>query len=136
VKNGNEGRIPASEFEPDNGVSSSPSAAGAPYGSLGEAALYYLSQGLSVIPLREREKIPAVAWDEYQTKRPTEEEVRKWWAENPGYNVGIVAGRVSGNLVVIDFDDMEVARGILGRVGVEIPDVAEKLKNTWVVRTG
>ncbi|MGC8696560.1 MAG: bifunctional DNA primase/polymerase [Conexivisphaera sp.] len=136
MKNGNEGRIPASEFEPDNGVSSSPSATGAPYGSLGEAALYYLSQGLSVIPLREREKIPMVSWDEYQTKRPAEDEVRRWWTENPSYNIGIVTGRVSGNLVVIDFDDLEVAKGILGRVGAETPGVAEKLKHTWVVRTG
>jgi hypothetical protein len=135
-------RIPASEFEPGAGsgggaadIPSAP-AAGAPYGSLGEAALYYLSQGLSVIPLRPREKVPAVAWDEYQERRPTEEEVKRWWVENPGYNIGIVTGRVSGNLMVIDFDDLEVAKGILGRVGAGAPGGAEKLKHTWVVRTG
>ena len=41
-----------------------------------EAALKYLSLGFSVIPVGEN-KIPAITWKEFQTRKATEQEDRK-----------------------------------------------------------
>lgn len=70
-----------------------------------QAALQYHSEGLCVIPVREREKMPALAaWEEYQTRRSTEQEIRAWFGNSNCYNVGIIHGPVSNNYVTIDLD--------------------------------
>jgi len=69
-------------------------------------ALFYVARGYSVIPIRYRDKKPLVRWEEYQKRRPTEEELKKWFT-NDQVSIAIVCGRVSGNLVVLDFDIKE-----------------------------
>ena len=67
-------------------------------------ALSYLKQGLSIIPLKHGEKIPLLqSWKEYQTRKPTEAEVREWWTKHPTANIGIVTGPISG-VAVVDLD--------------------------------
>jgi len=66
-------------------------------------ALHYLSFGWCVVPLRPREKRPLIRWQPYQEKRPSRRQVETWFRQNPGANVGIVTGAVSG-LVVLDID--------------------------------
>ena len=61
----------------------------------------YVSQGLSVIPLLG--KRPAENWQYYQENRPTDRQLKLWWALYKQANVGIVTGKIS-NLIVIDFD--------------------------------
>ena len=56
----------------------------------------------SVIPVA-RDKRPLVKWEEFQKRRPTEEEVESWWTRWPDANIAIVTGRISG-LVVVDAD--------------------------------
>ena len=70
-----------------------------------EIALYYLNElNWSVIPIKTRDKTPLVAsWTEFQTRKPTEEEVKKWWIVHPDANIGIITGKVS-NLLVVDID--------------------------------
>ena len=48
-------------------------------------------------------KVPITKWKEYQSKLPTEDEVRDWFTTWPDANIGIVTGAVS-NLVVFDLD--------------------------------
>lgn len=47
--------------------------------------------------------MPLIKWEEYQKRLPTEEEIQKWFIENPDANIGIVTGKISG-LVVIDVE--------------------------------
>lgn len=69
-------------------------------------ALRLLSLGFSVIPIKSRDKKPALnSWKEFQTRRPTEAEVRGWFADT-ALNVAIVTGAVS-RVVVIDGDSPE-----------------------------
>lgn len=63
----------------------------------------YLQMGVSVLPLRPRDKRPLIRWTEFQHRRPTEAEVRAWWRAAPAAGVGIVCGRVS-SLIVLDDD--------------------------------
>jgi len=64
---------------------------------------FYWHLGLSVIPLRNG-KLPAVAWKEFQGRRAGRTELMKWFVDS-GWGMAIVCGKVSGNLVRIDFDD-------------------------------
>jgi putative DNA primase/helicase len=60
--------------------------------------------GLSVIPLESGSKDPALdSWKPYQTERPTDADIRKWFGNGARHNVGIVLGRVS-SVVVIESD--------------------------------
>ena len=70
-----------------------------------EKAKAYLMAGLSVLPANKAQKRPCLPqWNEFQTRLPTEEEVRRWFAE-PREAQCLVCGKVSGNLEVIDFDN-------------------------------
>jgi len=70
-----------------------------------EYAKHYLNAGLSVLPAKRAAKRPAVgAWKTYQTRRPTPAEVNAWFT-NAHDGLCIVAGAVSGNLEMIDFDN-------------------------------
>ena len=70
-----------------------------------EKAKAYLMAGLSVLPANKAQKRPRLPrWNEFQTRLPTEEEVRRWFAE-PREAQCLVCGKVSGNLEVIDFDN-------------------------------
>ena len=70
---------------------------------LQQAALDYLHRGWSVIPMRTRDKRPAIRWQNLQTTPACEKELRGWFRRWPEDNVGIVTGAVSG-LVVLDVD--------------------------------
>lgn len=67
------------------------------------AALEYLKRHWSVIPIRSRDKRPAIRWMEFQHRRASEKEVQEWYKHWPESNVGIVTGVISG-LVVLDID--------------------------------
>ncbi len=75
-----------------------------------EAALRYLEMNLSVIPVRADKK-PLIPWAEFQTRRPSQDEVKEWWKHNPSANVGIVTGEIS-NLFVVDTDTPESTKEI------------------------
>jgi len=65
----------------------------------------------SVIPVNC--KIAFVSWTLYQKQLPTVCDVRSWWAAHPTANIGIVLGKVSGNLVAIDVDDADLAQRLI-----------------------
>lgn len=68
-----------------------------------ETALSYRRAGLCVLPAILGQKRPALAaWRPYQGRLPTEEEVRRWFERADA--LCLVAGRVSGNLEMLDFD--------------------------------
>ena len=70
-----------------------------------ETAEAYRAAGLSCLPARRQKKRPAIGgWKTWQSRPPTEVEVRAWFS-NPHDSVCIVAGGVSGNLECIDFDN-------------------------------
>lgn len=62
--------------------------------------------GWCIIPIKPGSKKPALrSWKQYQTKRPTESQLRKWFTNNKR-NIAVVLGPVSGDLVCRDFDAM------------------------------
>ena len=68
-------------------------------------AMAYLAAGLSCLPAAKARKHPAIgSWKNWQTRLPTEVEVRAWFS-NPHDAICVVAGSVSGNLECLDFDN-------------------------------
>jgi len=91
--------------------------------ALRDAALDYAQRGWSVIPLKPRDKRPLVAWEAYQTQRASVEQVREWWDQYPGANVGLVTGAISG-IVVLDVDGPDGEASLAGKDIPVTPSVA------------
>ena len=64
-----------------------------------------MARNWSIIPLKPRSKVPTVPWHEYQRRLATIDEIEAWFTR-PGFNVGVVTGKLSG-IYVIDADSPE-----------------------------
>lgn len=71
--------------------------------ALHDAALDYAARGWAVFPLKERDKVPAVAGG-FKVATTDEDEIDGAWEHRPALNVGIATGSMSGGLIVIDLD--------------------------------
>lgn len=97
------------------------------------AALDYLRRGWPSFPLcpgkhelsppnhkcteKRHGKAALVKWSPFQTRLPTEDELREWWKEWPYANVGIALGHAVSGLIGIDIDGpegLEKLREMLG----------------------
>lgn len=79
-----------------------------------QAALSLRNCGLSVLPIRtDGSKAPLLekgeSWTPWQ-ETPAEEKVIRSWYKNEAGGVGVIAGRVSGGLEIIDIENLESAR--------------------------
>ena len=69
-----------------------------------EWARYYRDKGFSVIPIKFKDKEPAIpSWKEYQDRLPTEKELELWFNNGSQHNIAIITGKVSG-IVAVDLD--------------------------------
>jgi hypothetical protein len=82
------------------------------------AALEYLGRGFSVVPQLPGAKHPCVKWKEFQERRPTEGELRRWFRRWPQAGVALILGPVSG-LLGIDVDGPEAHEALVSRLGAE-----------------
>lgn len=69
-------------------------------------ALDYHKLGFCVIPIKPKSKEPAIKWKKYETQRPTEKQLKKWFSNNHN-NIAVMMGKISGHLSCRDFDDAE-----------------------------
>ena len=90
-------------------------------------ALEYIDAGFSVFPLTPKSKRPLIKWSRYQRERADKASAESWWTEWEEAGIAIVAGEISGGLVVLDVDHYDFSKWL--------EDRAEAL-GTWVVRTG
>lgn len=81
---------------------------------IADAARAAYAAGLSVVPPREDgTKQPDGTWKQYQTTRPTVEQMRDWYVTGNRAGVGAICGAVSGNLECFEFDDLATYRAFL-----------------------
>jgi hypothetical protein len=98
-----------------------------------QSALEYLNLGYPVFPVcsptmgqhshrnqpcKNPGKRPLIAWEPFQTRRPTINEVREWWARWPLANIGMPTGRLSG-IVVLDADSGDAKKLAMDQGGVD-----------------
>nr|WP_176704182.1 bifunctional DNA primase/polymerase [Sulfolobus neozealandicus] len=95
----------------------------------------YLKHGLSVIPIKYKDKKPALeSWKEYQERQSTEEEIERWFSSGK-YNVGIVCGKASNNLVVLDFDEKRGFDKWYEYIDANYPHIRDMILSTWLEDT-
>jgi hypothetical protein len=66
-----------------------------------DAAIQYIEWNLCALPAIKAEKRPICSWKAYQHRLPTQAEWERWQHADA---VCIVCGNISGNLLMIDFD--------------------------------
>jgi putative DNA primase/helicase len=72
--------------------------------SILEAALELEAAGISVVPVvKDGSKRPAGKWAEYQTLRASKETIHGWF-DGDRYGLGVVTGRISGNLEMAEIE--------------------------------
>lgn len=85
---------------------------------IGAMVVRLYDEGFSIIPLMHPwqgdgdGKKPVVDWKKYQTRRPSRDEVDRWFFGKHLHNVGVVCGPIS-NLVVVDIDSVEARREVI-----------------------
>ncbi|SOH02802.1 bifunctional DNA primase/polymerase [Candidatus Kuenenia stuttgartiensis] len=73
----------------------------------------------SVLPKEPNEKgEPKPTWRPYQKRKPTQDELQKWFGNGSKRNIGIVTGTISG-IAVVDLDGREAIQ--LAK-DLELPD--------------
>jgi len=86
-----------------------------------DAALAYLAQGRSVVPVTPGKKHPPLLrWEEFQKRLPTEAEVVEWWTQTPEANIALITGQVSG-ISVVDIDGDEGKESFLHNLQGSMP---------------
>ncbi len=95
--------------------------------TLKDYALQCAQSGLSVIPADIKTKIPSVKWKPYQNEIASESVIRSWFNRNEAA-LGIVSGKISNGLEMLDFDNEgellrafaekveKIAPGLIGRL--------------------
>ncbi|QQR80743.1 MAG: bifunctional DNA primase/polymerase [Deltaproteobacteria bacterium] len=90
-------------------------------------ALNYVASGLSVIPIRlDGSKAPKInSWKPFQENLPSSEEIKQFFDQEAG--IGIIAGKISGNLEVLDFDKPGIFEKWANLVREYNPELLSKL---------
>lgn len=105
---------------PDNGRKPSPDPSDDRTLTTLDYARWYVRHGISVIPVQaDGSKAPALKAGQVQPYRErfaTEDELAAWFAPNKAVGIGLVCGKQSGNLVVLDFETAFVWDAWLARV--------------------
>lgn len=102
-------------------------------------AMFYFRMGLTPLPAKAKAKNPIVNWKEYTERRPTLKEVEEWFRgkKKGQLNIGTLAGKVSQNLVILDFESPEAFEKFLNTLESLNAELRDKLEtSTWVIKTG
>lgn len=87
-----------------------------------QAAIAYSRMGLSIIAADPTAKRPLPrSWEDWKDRRPSEAQLRVWWATWPAASPFLVCGKISG-LVVLDADNIEALGQTLN--GFRLPPTA------------
>ncbi len=102
------------------------------------AAINYRDRGLSVIPIRrDGSKAPDVGeWKSYMNKPADEQVVVGWFQKKRPPGIAILGGKVSGNLAVLDFEDVNIFEKWTAIVRASLGDAWDNLVIVGTPRPG
>ncbi len=70
-----------------------------------DAALTWYDQGFCVIPVRsDGSKRPSFDWKPFMSQRATRSLTAKWYEQDPSRGVGLICGKISGNLEMTELE--------------------------------
>lgn len=83
-------------------------------------ALRFLAQGICAVPTaNDGSKRPAIAWQKYQDELPTSEQTLIWFKDDV-QGIGVITGKVSGNLEMLELE----GRAVAAKMHLEIAEIA------------
>jgi putative DNA primase/helicase len=86
-----------------------------------EAALTWYDAGCSVIPIRaDGTKKPTGEWAPFMVRRMERERLDKWFTSHPEQGIGIICGKISGNLEMLELEGRACSGDVLDRVFEEL----------------
>jgi hypothetical protein len=119
------------------------------------AALIYRKVGLSLIPIApDQSKAPAFSllppmrsrgseqrkrksWKGYQKRRPNRCQIKDWYSKTEDQcGIAIIAGKVSGNLEILDLDNADIYEPYCLEVESRAPGLIDKLVKVETPRPG
>lgn len=106
-----------------------------PMAGIREAALNYVREGFSIVPVRLGTKRPPAEWTVYQGRLPNEAEINNWFSGNhyhTNFQLAVVCGCISGGLIIFDFDGEQWCDEALAIFLERFPE----FRDTRRVRTG
>lgn len=81
------------------------------------AARSWYDAGCCVVPShQDRSKRPHASWSQYQLERPSWTQVEDWLTSGDYDGIGVITGRVSGNLELVEIEGHAVAAGAVDRL--------------------
>lgn len=90
-------------------------------------ALDLYDKGLWVFPAKPKGRSPIVKWTTHKDVRPSREQVRAWFQENPTANCWVLTG-VNAGYIVIDCDSPAGERWWRERLGDQIMDTTTQVR--------
>lgn len=90
--------------------------------------------GLCVLPPKQDgSKRPIVAWEEYQHRTSTVDEIRRWYGDGRRTGLGVVLGAASGGLELFEFDDLATYGDFLTlAVRAGLDDLVERIEGGYL----
>lgn len=79
------------------------------------AALAWHRAGYSVVPAERGSKVCRLKWRQFESRLPSDDQVRKWWFMTGLENMAVVCS--SNGLMALDFDQVEEFTAWKGRAG-------------------
>lgn len=78
------------------------------------AALRFATQEIVAVPVAsDGSKRPGLSsWKEFQYRKPTTEETLAWFSNPDIQGLGVICGKISGNLEMLEFESRAVSKGI------------------------
>ena len=100
-------------------------------------ALAALSTGLCPVPPRmDGSKAPIGAWKKYQHFPPDEAQIRRWYAAADQTGYGLITGKVSGNLELLEFDCIHSYHSFKAAADATgLGDLVARIENGYSERT-
>ena len=92
-------------------------------------AIQYHQEGLQLIPIQYKSKLPVGRWEELQYKPETLDYIENNFKKE--VNIGIIGGQISGNFFALDFDN----RKIFDRLYSKYNSFQKIVENTPLVET-
>lgn len=105
--------------------------------SVKDTAVAAALAGICVLPARpDGSKRPwpnnQGTWDEYKTRRPTKDELSRWFHQQEAEGLGFVCGAVSGGLEMFEFEDMATYQAFLSLAEVMgVGDLVERVRSGY-----
>ena len=82
-----------------------------------QAARRWYDAGCCVVPShQDRSKRPHTSWSKYQTERPSWLQVQDWLMSGDYDGIGVITGRVSGNLEMLEIEGPALADGAIDKL--------------------